>query len=163
MDGCEWRGEGQSSREGASAHTAMLNKQRQFLPHTLGSYSSLFDFPIHYFLRACSVPLDKAGSHHTSKTVQHLTYPAVCGGGTPAGSRIPLIPTYEVINSNLRLLLPARKVHAQLSLRSRCGFYSTSLLCAVFHSHCYLKSVISSHSIPHTVHAPCCYGLFCGK
>lgn len=43
--------EGRVSGEGASAPTAMLNKQRQFLPHALGSYSELFDFPIHYFLR----------------------------------------------------------------------------------------------------------------
>lgn len=50
MVGCEWRGEGRGSREGVSAHTAVLNKPRQFLPRAFGSYIEPFDFPIHYFL-----------------------------------------------------------------------------------------------------------------
>lgn len=53
--------EGQDSGEGTSAHAAMLNKQRQFLPHIPGSYSELFDFPIHYVL-CMQPPVGLAGS-----------------------------------------------------------------------------------------------------
>lgn len=42
---------GRGSGEGAGAPTGLLNKQGQLLPRALGSYSELFDFPIHYFLR----------------------------------------------------------------------------------------------------------------
>lgn len=63
--------EGRGSQEGATAQTARLNKQCQFLPRALGSLSQLFDFPIHYLFYV-QHPVGKAGS---------LAW-LVCGGGT---------------------------------------------------------------------------------
>lgn len=92
---------GRGSSEGIRAHCANPNKHaNSFLKE--GSYSELFDFPIHYIL-----PLKSLNHLHSYRAGLIRT---VCGGGNPVGSANPLTRCYEVINSNFSLLIPPRKM-----------------------------------------------------
>lgn len=152
-----WMGtevEGRCSGEGTSVQTAMLNKQCQILPHALGSYSELFDFPIHYFFNM-QPPVGKAESNSTTTA---LDLSGCLWRRKPSGSTNAELCTHQQqppppdpSTQNICLTLTEELL---------CSFYSSSLLCVVFHCCCYWKSVkciISAPGIPHTVHALRCY------
>lgn len=140
--------EGRCSREGASVQTAVLNKQCQL--HALGSYSELFDFPIHYFFNM--KPL--VGKADYNRTTSALDLSGCLWRRKPSGSTNSELrghqqqpPPPDPSTQNICLTFTEELLRA---------FSSSSVLCVVFHSRHYWKSVkciISTPGIPHTVRA----------
>lgn len=135
MVGCEWRLKAEApGRALVLTPPCLTSSANSFLMLlTLTVNSLIFQFVI---FSARSLPL---GRLVLTAQLQRLTYPGFCGGGNPVGSGNPLTISYEIINSNLRLLVHRHKVYAWLSRKSCCVFFllflSFSLLLEISQVH----------------------------